>query len=68
MDPPQVVLHVYDPFIPEGLSKAFVEACQGTQLVATPVALLSSAPMSQTHRVFLMPSCRSGCRFPAAAE
>lgn len=50
MDPPKVMLHVYDPLIPEGLNKAFIKACQHIQLVATPA--------SRAHGSFLESSCK----------
>lgn len=68
MDLPKVMLHVYDVLIPEGLREAFIKACQGTQMAATPVALPSSTPVNWAHRLLLMCSSRNGCRFPMAAE
>lgn len=52
MDPPKVMLHVYDPLIPEGLNKVFIKACQHIQLVATPA--------SRAHGGFLEKSCKPG--------
>lgn len=49
---PKVALQVYDPLIPEELSKVFFKAGQGTQLPATPVTLPSFTPTSPDPRRF----------------